>query len=128
MSPFAAGTRPQVVIPDDITGKYGGAGEELARLRAVADVVIHASRPTPADLAERLRDADIVLSFRPAFTRFPADVIAQCPRLRFICIAGAGVEDVDVAFASSRGIAVGNVVGSKRPVAEHCMALMFDLA
>ncbi len=122
------GTRPLVVIPDDITGKYGKAADELAQLRAVADVVIHDTRPTADDLAARIRDADIVLSFRPAFTRFPAAVLEQCPRLRFVCIAGVGVEDVDVPFASAHGIAVGNVVGSKRPVAEHCLALMLDVA
>ncbi len=120
--------RLRVVIPDDIANRYGSSPDELARLREVADVVIHGSRPTQEQLAERIRDADIVLSFRPAFTRFPADVIAAAPRLRFICIAGAGVEDVDVAFASTRGIAVGNVAGTKRAIAEHCLALMLDVA
>lgn len=120
--------RLRVVVPDDITSCYAEGGDELARLRRVADVVIHGTRPTPAELTERIRDADIVLSFRPAFTRFPAEVIGACSRLRFICIAGAGVEDVDVGFASTRGIAVGNVVVSKRAIAEYCLALLFDVA
>lgn len=120
--------RPKVVIPDDTANRYGGNADELARLRAVADVIIHDTRPSAAELAERIADADIVLSFRPAFTRFPAEVLAQCTSLRFICIAGAGVEDVDVEFASSHGIAVGNVKGSKRALAEHCLALLFDVA
>lgn len=120
--------RPHVVIPDDIAGRYSGNPDELARLRAVADVTIHGDRPTPAELALRIRDADIVLSFRPAFTRFRQETLVSAQRLRFICIAGAGVEDVDVAYASSRGIAVGNVVGSKRALAEHCLALLFAVA
>jgi D-3-phosphoglycerate dehydrogenase len=120
--------RPLVVVPDDTAGRYAGNDVELERLRAVADVTIHGDRPTHAQLAERIRDADIVLSFRPAFTRFPADVLAHARRLRFICIAGAGVEDVDVGYASGQGIAVGNVKGTKRALAEHALALLFDVA
>lgn len=120
--------RPRVVIPDDTADRYAGHPEELARLQAVADVIVHGDRPTPEALALRISDADIVLSFRPAFTRFPREVLAAATRLSFVCIAGAGVEDVDVAYASSRGIAVGNVVGSKRALAEHCLALLFDVA
>ncbi len=120
--------RPHVVIPDDIANRYGGHPEELARLQAVADVTVHGDRPTPEALAERIRDADIVLSFRPAFTRFPRFVIEGAHRLQFICIAGAGVEDVDVDYASSRGIAVGNVVGNRRALAEHCLALLFAVS
>jgi D-3-phosphoglycerate dehydrogenase len=84
---------------------------------------------TEADLINRVRDANIILSFRPAFTRFTFEVIRECHRLQFICIAGAGVEDVDVDYATKRGIAVGNVVQKgKRAIVEHCIALMFDVA
>lgn len=121
----AAMPRPHVVIPDDIANRYAGNPDELERLRAVADVTIHGDRPTPAALAERIRNADIVLSFRPAFTAFPQPVLATAERLRFICIAGAGVEDVDVGYASARGIAVGNLIGSRRALVEHCLALLF---
>lgn len=120
--------RPHVVIPDDIASRYGGNPSELARLREIADVTVHGDRPTPNQLAERIRDADIVLSFRPAFTRFPREVFEGASRLRFICIAGAGTEDVDVAYASTRRIAVGNVVGSRRALAEQCLALLFAVA
>jgi D-3-phosphoglycerate dehydrogenase len=124
-----SGIRMKIVIPDDITGAYGGS-DETARLRAAGEVEIFASRPAdPADLAARVRDADIILSFRPAFTRFPAAVINACPRLKMICISGTGVEDVDVAEATRRGIAVANVAGSSnRAVAEHALALMLDVA
>ena len=117
--------RPHIVIPDDIANRYGGNPEELERLRAVAELTIHNDRPTLAQLADRIRDADIVLSFRPAFTRFPREVIEPAQRLRFLCIAGAGTEDVDVGYATSRGIAVGNVAGSRRALVEQCIALLF---
>jgi D-3-phosphoglycerate dehydrogenase len=119
----------RVVIPDDITGAYGGSAE-TGRLRAIADVQIFGSHVANADdLLARVRDADIILSFRPAFTRFPATVIEASPELSMICISGTGVEDVDVAAATKRGIAVANVVGSSnRAVAEHALALMLDVA
>ena len=119
----------KIVIPDDITGAYGGSAE-TERLRAKGQVEIFASHVAdPAELTARVREADIILSFRPAFTKFPAAVIGACPRLKMICISGTGVEDVDVAEASKRGIAVANVVGSSnRAVAEHALALMLDVA
>jgi D-3-phosphoglycerate dehydrogenase len=119
----------KVVIPDDITGAYSGSAE-TARLRAEAQVEIFDGHIADAgELTARVCQADIVLSFRPAFTRFPASVIGACPRLRMICISGTGVEDVDVAEATNRGIAVANVVGSSnRAVAEHALALMLDVA
>jgi phosphoglycerate dehydrogenase-like enzyme len=120
--------RPRVVIPDDVVNRYSGHPEELARLQALADVTVHGDRPTEQALAERIRGADIVLSFRPAFTRFPRAVLEAADRLRFLCIAGAGVEDVDVDYASSRGIAVGNVLGNRRALAEHCLALLFAVS
>lgn len=119
----------KIVIPDDITGAYRGSAE-TDRLRAVADVKIFGSHVAdPAELTARVQDADVILSFRPAFTKFPAAVIGACPKLRMICISGTGVEDVDVAEATKRGIAVANVVGSSnRAVAEHALALMLDVA
>lgn len=120
--------RPLVVIPDDVAGRYGGSPDELSVLRGLAEVVIHETRPSQGELIERIQRADIVLSFRPAFTKFPAEVLEKCSRLRYICIAGAGVEDVDVAFATSRRIAIGNIRGNKRAIAEFCLALMFDVA
>jgi D-3-phosphoglycerate dehydrogenase len=119
----------KVAVPDDISGAFQESAETM-QLRAVAEVAIYGSRITGADeLIARIRDADIVLSFRPAFTRFPASVIAACSKLRMICISGTGVEDVDVSEASTRGIAVANVRGSSnRAVAEHALALMLDVA
>ena len=123
------GATARVVVPDDINGAYA-ASPELERLRALAQVELHATRPADeSDLAARVRAAEVILSFRPAFTRFPKSVLQAAERLRMVCISGTGVEDVDVAEASARGIAVTNVVGSaNRAVAELCLALMFAVA
>jgi phosphoglycerate dehydrogenase-like enzyme len=118
-----------IVIPDDINGAFISS-ENLARLKEIAVVQSYSTRASgDAELIERIRDADVVLSFRPAFTKFPKSVLDAAGSLRMVAISGTGVEDVDVAEASARGIAVCNVVGpSNRAVAEHCLALLFAVA
>ena len=125
----AGRARHRIVIPDDINGSFQ-ASPNLARLRADAEVGLYATRASgEKELAERIRDATIVLSFRPAFTRFPRPVLDGAANLKMIAISGTGVEDVDVAEATRRGIAVANVPGpSNRAVAEHCLALLFAVA
>ena len=122
-------SKQTVVIPDDIGGSFKSS-PHIDRLTAVANVVFCDSRASDeAELIRRVRDADIILSFRPAFTRFPKSILDRAPNLKMICISGTGTEDVAVAAASTRGIAVANVPGpSNRAVAEHCLALLFAVA
>ena len=122
-------SRPVIVIPDDINGAYRNSAE-LDQLRAIAEVVVYGSRPqNEQDLIERIQRASAILSFRPAFTKFPASVIRAASSLRLICISGTGVEDIDVTEATAHGVTVANVVGSaNRSVAELCVALMFAVA
>jgi D-3-phosphoglycerate dehydrogenase len=55
-----------------------------------------------------------------------ADVIARADRLQVIAKHGAGLDNVDVDAASSRGIVVCNTPGANaRSVAEHAVALLF---
>lgn len=58
-----------------------------------------------------------------------ASVIECADRLRVISRYGAGVDQVDLAAASRRGIAVTNTPGANRiAVAELCIGLLFSLA
>src|SRR5205085_2053613 len=62
-------------------------------------------------------------------TRVDARLMEAAPRLRIIARAGTGVDNVDVAAASSRGILVVNAPGANSiSVAEHACALMLSLA
>lgn len=122
-------TRQKVVVPDDINRAFRSAPniEQLERIALVETFATRAS--DDAELIDRIRDANIILSFRPAFTKFPKPVLDGAASLRMVAISGTGVEDVDVAEATARGIAVTNVVGpSNRAVAEHCLALLFAVA
>lgn len=61
-------------------------------------------------------------------TEVTADLIALAPELRVIGRAGAGVDNIDIAAATRRGIAVLNAPGANTvSAAEHTFALLFAL-
>ncbi len=79
------------------------------------------------ELARDLADADALL-VRSA-TKVDARLLQAAPRLRIIARAGTGIDNVDVAAATDRGIVVVNAPGANSiSVAEHALALMLALA
>ena len=123
------GANLKVVIPDDIGGSYA-ASPHLAKLKSLGAVEIFDDKPRNEEaLADRIAEADVVVSFRPAFTRFPRQVLEKCRLLRILSTSGTSVGDIDVAAATDAGIAIANVPGAaNRSVAEHCLALMLAVA
>jgi phosphoglycerate dehydrogenase-like enzyme len=121
--------KPVIVVPDDIGGSFKSSSS-IERLKKIATVVFHEQRAlSDVELIERVHVATVILSFRPAFTRFSTPILDGAPNLRMICISGTGVEDVAVSEATARKIAVANVPGpSNRAVAEHCLALLLSVA
>jgi D-3-phosphoglycerate dehydrogenase len=86
-----------------------------------------ASGRSAADLRAALADAD-ALMVRSA-TKVTAELLGAAPKLRIVARAGTGVDNVDVAAASGRGILVVNAPGANSiSVAEHACALMLALA
>ena len=82
---------------------------------------------TPDELAGDLADADGLI-VRSA-TKVTAALIAAAPRLRVIARAGTGVDNVDMAAASARGIVVMNAPGANSiSVAELALGLILSLA
>lgn len=79
----------------------------------------------PDEVAGRIRDAAIVVVNK---VRLGADAMDAAPGLRCICIAAAGMDNVDLEAARQRGIAVHNVpdYGSDA-VAEHVVAALLAL-
>jgi D-3-phosphoglycerate dehydrogenase len=115
-------TTIKIVVSDDLPA----SALELLRSEAGWQVDARSGRP-PAELAAALADADALL-VRSA-TKVTADLIAAAPKLRIVARAGTGVDNVDVAAASGRGILVVNAPGANSiSVAEHACALMLALA
>ena len=58
-------------------------------------------------------------------TGLSAAQMQRMPRLSLVCAMGAGYENIDVAYAKSHGIAVGNGAGTNDEcVADHAMGLL----
>jgi D-3-phosphoglycerate dehydrogenase len=112
----------KIVVADDLPESA------LALLRSEPGWQIDAKSGRPkAELFQALADAD-ALMVRSA-TQVTAEVLAAAPRLRIVARAGTGVDNVDVAAASARGILVVNAPGANSiSVAEHACALMLALA
>ena len=118
---------PRIVIPDDEPPvmQPSKAYHKLAGY----DVRAYSDRPCSADeLVDRIGDADVVINIRST-SRFTADVLARCPKLRLISIWGTGTDNVDLEAARSRGIRVINTPGvAAIAVAEHTLALIMAVA
>jgi D-3-phosphoglycerate dehydrogenase len=82
---------------------------------------------TGAALREALRGADGVIV--RSGTRLTSDLLEDTGRLRAIVRAGVGVDNIDVAAATRRGIVVMNTPGGNTvSTAEHTITLLMALA
>jgi D-3-phosphoglycerate dehydrogenase len=110
-------SRPRVLVREPIAE----AGVALLRERYDVDV------DQEGDLAEQIAHYD-ALVVRSA-TRVTAELIERAERLRVIGRAGVGVDNVDVAAATRRGIVVANAPESTVvSAAEHTIGLLVALA
>lgn len=83
-------------------------GSALERLASQHEVEIWPERlpPTAAELRERASDTEGLLCLLT--DQVDAELIAACPKLRVISNYAVGCDNIDVAAATARGIAVGN--------------------
>lgn len=79
------------------------------------------------DLKRALSDCDgLIIRSR---TKVTADLLDCAPRLKVIGRAGTGLDNVDIAAATKRGIAVMNTPGGNTvTTAEHALALLLAMA
>jgi D-3-phosphoglycerate dehydrogenase / 2-oxoglutarate reductase len=102
------------------------AEDGLERLRRAGEVTV-ASKLEESELIRRIPDFDALVV--RSETRVTESVIEAGRRLRVVGRAGVGVDNIDVAAATRKGIVVvnaprGNIVAA----AEHTIALLFSLA
>lgn len=80
---------------------------------------------SPEEALERVSDADILIVNK---VRVTDEVMAKAPKLRLICEAATGVNNIDLEAAARRGIDVRNVAGySTDSVAQIAFAHILDL-
>src|SRR6202041_3220200 len=97
---------------------------DLEALReAAGDLILHDSSET--QIAERISDADIVLLNKLELTR---ELLSGAPRLKLVALAATGTDNVDLAAARERGIAVCNVRAyCTASVVQHVWGLILSL-
>lgn len=114
-------SRLKIVIAE----KISAAGEAL--LRATPDFEVIGPEDYSKSPGQHLCDA-VALIVRSAL-QADRTLLEQAPHLRVIGRAGVGVDNVDVEFATARGIVVMNTPGANAvAVAEHTLGLMLALA
>ncbi len=79
-----------------------------------------------AELHPRIADAEVVISSK---VMLDEAALAAAPKLKLICIAATGTNNVDLAAAQRRGVVVCNVRGYATPsVVQHTLAVMLSLS
>lgn len=79
----------------------------------------------PERVAERIRDAQIVLCNKSLITK---EVMEKAPSLRYIGLFATGCNNIDLEYAKERGIAVANVPGySTDGVAQLTFSFILEL-
>ncbi|WP_281555940.1 D-2-hydroxyacid dehydrogenase [Thalassomonas sp. RHCl1] len=79
---------------------------------------------TPEQMVERCREADIVISNKVVLDK---TILTQLPKLKLICIAATGSNNIDLEAARTQGIAVTNVTGyASASVAQYVFAQILE--
>jgi D-3-phosphoglycerate dehydrogenase / 2-oxoglutarate reductase len=107
----------------------GNLSEQGVKVFTAAAQIVVDNKPelTEAELVAIIADYDAVVV--RSDTRITAPVIAAGQRLKVIGRAGTGVDNIDVAAATERGVVVMNTPGGNTvTTAEHAMALLVALA
>lgn len=80
-------------------------------------------RTSPDEVFERLKDADALLTNKVVIG---AEQMDKLPRLKYIGINATGTNNIDIAYAAKKNIAVTNVKSySTDSVVQHTFALLF---
>jgi D-3-phosphoglycerate dehydrogenase len=109
-----------------VTDGIGKEGIDLLKTHPNFEVEVRAST-SMAELLQLGNGFDAWIVRTP--TKVTRAVLEKCPRVKLVVCSGAGYDNVDVAAASERSIAVMNCpTANSLSAAEQTLALMFSLA
>ena len=100
-----------------------GADLSLDALNAFGDVTVYQST-APVETAQRISTADVVVVNK---VRLTTDVLAAATRLKLICVAATGYDNIDTEYCKENGIALCNVAGySVNSVSQLTVAMVLS--
>jgi D-3-phosphoglycerate dehydrogenase len=112
----------KVLLTDNIAKAAVDVFDGTPEIEAVAEGTLD-----PAELARVLPEYDAVIVRSP--TKLTKDLVAAGTKLKFIGRAGVGVDNIDVAEATARGVTVMNApTGNIVSTAEHTITLIMSVA
>lgn len=112
---------PKIIFLDAATVDFGDLN--LSNLKKCGQYKSFANLPSH-HIHKMAKDAEVIISNKFILNK---DTLASLKKLKLICVAATGYNNVDVQYAQQRGIAVCNVANySTTTVAEH--TLLFILA
>lgn len=101
-----------------------GEDLDLSPLSSVGTPEIYATT-APDRIAERIRESDVVIVNK---VKLNEGNLAGAKKLKQICVAATGFDNIDLPFCRSRGIAVCNVIGySTQSVAQITVGMALSL-
>jgi D-3-phosphoglycerate dehydrogenase len=100
-------------------------GMKILHSRADLEIIVPES-PDPATWANFLPGAEAICV---RLTKIPRAMMEAAPHLKIISRHGVGLDNIDVAAATERGVAVATIGLANAPsVVEHTIAMMYALA
>jgi len=112
----------KIVILDGVTVNPGDLSWD--GLAQMGELEVY-DRTSPDEIIKRISGADAVFTSKCKIT---AEVMDSCPSVKFIATLATGYDNIDVAAAKERGIAVCNVPAySTASVTQHVFALLLEI-
>jgi D-3-phosphoglycerate dehydrogenase len=113
----------KIAVIDDYQGAFSKT-KAYPRLKGHDVVVYNDTEKDPQKLAERLKDAEVVVLTQQR-SAFPRSVIERLPKLKMISQTGKNAYHIDLAAATEKGIVVSAGGGSSpNPTAELTWAII----
>lgn len=104
--------------------EYSICNRDISNIKYLGEYVGYETT-LPEQVVERCYDADIVITNK---VMLDANTIASLPKLKLICIAATGMNNVDLVAATEQGVEVKNAVGySTYAVAETTIGSALSL-
>ena len=104
--------------------EYSICNRNISKIKALGKYIGYQTTQ-PDEVVERCLDAEIVITNKVVLD---AQTIASLPKLKLICVAATGMNNVDLIAAAERGIEVRNAVGySTYAVAETTLGAALSL-